>query len=208
MPSTTDTLRVTETAKIANLELTNGLARQYLREEALTVFPQNLGDAKVWDSGQPLSATPASDDLGYVVGTWATHVPYLSAGDLKAAGATTRRCLFFIRLPENYVAAGDVRLRFSAGMKTTIADVSCTVDAEAYLIARDGLISGSDLVSTAATTMNSVTFADKDFTITATALEPCDTLAVRVSIACNDAATVTAVTPAIGAVDLVCDVKG
>ncbi len=184
------------------------LGREKLLQEENTVVPQRLTDLVVWDSGQPLPATPASTTLGLVAGTFGTGNLYLSAGDLKAAGATTRRARMTVTLPSNYVAGQTVTLRFSAGMKTTVSDTSCTVDVEAYKVGRDTLVSGVDLVSTAATTINSLTFADKSFTVDPSGLSPGDQLDIRISIACNDGATATAVIPAIGSLELLVDTKG
>jgi hypothetical protein len=208
MANTVEDLRVTGTFKAQQMELTSGLNRQYLLREDLAEYTIDLGNAKIWDSGQPLSATPASDDLGLIAGTWATSNTYLSAGDLKAAGATTRRCRIIAQLPPEYDAGQDVVIRLAAGMLTTVADTTCTVDAEAYLVGRTTLKSGSDLVTTSATSINSLTFAEKSFTVTAGSLSAGDILDIRISITCTDAATGTAVTPTIAAVDICCDIKG
>jgi hypothetical protein len=132
----------------------------------------------------------------------------LSAGDLKAAGATTRRARNpHVPVPECYDAAETFQIIVGVGMGTTVADTSCTVDIEVCRIGKDGTV-GSDICATAAQSMNSLTFAEKTFTITATTLAPGDALDVRVSITCTDAATGTAVTPEISSVDLACDIKG
>jgi len=184
------------------------LRRNQLEQENNVAHPISLADCRVWDSAQPLPATPASDDLGLVAGTFGTANCYVSAGDLKAAGATTRRARCIVTLPPEYVAGETVSLRLACGMLTTAADTSCTVDAEAYKIGRTSLVDGGDLVATAAQSINSLVFADKTFTITPSTLSPGDQLDVRISITCTDAATATAVTPAIAAVDLLVDTKG
>jgi hypothetical protein len=112
-----------------------------------------------------------------------------------------------VELPECYEAGETVTLSLSAGVVTTVASVSCTVDVECYKIDKIGGI-GSDLCATAATTINSLVFAAKSFTITSSGLVAGDVLDVRLTIAVNDAATVTAVTPTIAAIDLLCDIKG
>jgi hypothetical protein len=91
-------------------------------------------------------------------------------------------------------------------METTVADVSCTIDAEAY-IANDGTLT-SDLVTTSATSMNSLTVANYEFTLSSGSIDPGDLIEVRLSIACNDAATATAVTPVVYEVALVADTRG
>lgn len=180
-----------------------------LSQEPNIEYPIPWTDLRVWDAFQTnLPGTAATDDLSIATGTFGTGVPYVSAGDLKAAGATTRYARFVFQLPPEYEAGQTVTLRFSAGMLTTVADTSCTVDAECYLDGRETVKSGSDLVTTAATSINSTTFANKDFTITPTALTPGDRLDIRIAITCTDAATVTAVTPAIGAIEMLLDIKG
>jgi hypothetical protein len=112
-----------------------------------------------------------------------------------------------VELPECYEAGETVTLSLSAGVVTTVASVSCTVDVECYELDKIGGI-GSDLCTTSATTINSLVFAAKSFTITSSGLVAGDVLDVRLTIAVNDAATVTAVTPTIAAIDLLCDIKG
>jgi hypothetical protein len=112
-----------------------------------------------------------------------------------------------VELPECYEAGETVTLSLSAGMVTTVASSSCTVDVECYKIDKITGI-GSDLCTTSATTINSLVFAAKVFTITPSGLTAGDVLDVRLTIACNDAATGTAVTPTIAAIDFLCDIKG
>lgn len=174
-------------------------------------FPVNFMDFRVHDAlATVLPGTAASDDLALETGTFGTAPPTITGGDMKALGATTRRARVVIPIPECYVAAETMTIIVNAGMVTTVADTSCTVDIEAYEIVKDKTLDGSptDLCSTAAQSINSTTFAEKTFTLTATGLTPGGLLDVRVSIACNDAATGTAVTPKIGGFDLCCDIKG
>jgi hypothetical protein len=172
------------------------------------VFPIRLTDLRVWDAFHTnLPGTAATDDLALIGGTFATAPPTISAGDLKAAGATNRYARFQAQLPECYDAGETVKLSIYAGMVTTIADATCVVDVECYKIDKVTGI-GSDLCATAATTMNSLVFGAKEFVITSTALEPGDVFDIRITITCTDAATGTAVTPTIAAIDLVCDIKG
>lgn len=154
-----------------------------------------------------LPGTPATDDLGLVGTTFGTDAIHVSAGDLGAAGATTRRMRVKWALPPEYVAGQTVVIRISAGMDTTAADTSCTVDVEAHK-SDDEQGVGADLCADAAQSMNSTTFADIDFEITPTTLGPGDELDIRISIVCTDAATGPEVEPVIGKVTLLCDTKG
>lgn len=189
------------------LPIATPLPRGCLKQEDLTAFPIALADFFVWDSGQPLPATASSDDLGISVGTYGTNTPAISAGDVKNA-TTTRYARKVLSLPSEYVAAETVVLRVSAGMLTTVASSSCTVDVEVYLTNRESLVSGSDLCATSAQSINNLTFGNKDFTINAGGLTPGVELDIRITIACADVATGTAVKPTIGAIELLCDVKG
>jgi hypothetical protein len=184
-------------------------ARGELAQDNEVQIPISFAALRIWDAfATPISAA-ASDDLGISSGgTYGTNAPYITAGDLKAAGATTRRARFLYTLPPEYVSGETVRIVAHAGMITTAADVSCTLDFEAYELNKLGAVTGSDLVTTAATSINSTTVAAKTFEVNAAGLAAGDVLDVRVSIACNDGATATAVIPAITHLVMAIDIKG
>lgn len=185
------------------------LARSGLAQDNFAVYGIDFAALRVWDAFSTLIATAASDDLGISTGgTWGTHAPYITAGDVKTLGATTRRARFLFTLPAEYVSAESVRISAWAGMTTTVADVSCTLDFEAYKLDLDGTVGGSDLVTTSATTINSLTFGEKTFDLTSSGLVAGDVLDIRVSIASNDAASGTAVIPSIAHLRLLLDIKG
>jgi len=175
----------------------------------LQAFPIPLTDFRVWDAMQTvLPGTPATDDLGLVGGTFGTATPSIRTEDLKAAGATNKRARVLIQLPWEYVAGQSVTLRFKAGMITTVSDTTATLDVEAFKLQEDPDDAiGSDLVSTAATTMNSLTFANMDFVVTPTGLSPGDILDIRITIAVNDGASATAVIAAFTSAKLLADVR-
>lgn len=208
MTSTFEDVRISGTLAIKENGVSSQTRSSILKQDAAVPFPVLLTSLRVWDAfNTNLPGTAATDDLALVGGTFGTAPPVVSAGDVKALGATTRYARFQITLPECYDAGETVTLALYAGMVTTIADTSCTIDVQCYKIDKAAGI-GSDLCSTAAMTMNSLVFAAKSFTITSTALSPGDTLDVRIAIASNDAATGTAVTPTIAAIDCLCDIKG
>jgi len=138
----------------------------------LQAFPVPLTNFRVWDAMQTLlPGTPATDDLGLIGGTFGTETPSLRSEDLKALGATNKRARVLVQLPWDYVAGESVTLRFTAGMITTVAGTTATIDCEAYKQQSDPDDAiGSDLVSTAATTMNSLTFSNVDFVVTPSSL--------------------------------------
>jgi hypothetical protein len=106
------------------------------------------------------------------------------------------------------VAGETVTLRFKAGMITTVANTTATLDCEAFKLQEDPDDAiGSDLVTTAATTMNSLVFANIDFVITPTSLAPGDILDVRITTAVNDGASATAVIAGITSAKLLVDCR-
>lgn len=182
-------------------------ARTNLAQDPNAVFAIPMVNLRVWDAlATNLPATPANDDLGLVGGTFASATPKISTGDVKAAGCT-RYARFQFQLPVEYDAGMSLTLRLHAGMTTTVADTSATVDVECYKSDGEAGL-GSDLCATAAQSINSLTDADKDFTITPTGLTAGDVLDIRLTIVVVDAATGTAVIADIGAIEFLVDIKG
>jgi len=185
------------------------ITRSELTQENLAVYPLNHTDWRVWDAVQTnLPGTGAADDLAIIGGTFGTGVPSIQTGDVKNLGATPRYARIKFQLPPEYVAGETVTLRVKGGMVTTVASSSATIDFEVYKTDRGILVSGSDICATLATTINSTSFADKDFTITATSLSPGDILDIRMTIAVNDSGTGTAVIGCAGSVEFLLDIKG
>ena len=189
-------------------ELRPDLPRAQIKIETQTPYPIPFDAWRVWDAfGTNLPGTPAADDLGLVGGTFGTDGPSLQTEDLKALGTTDKYARAVLQLPPEYDAATSVRLRFTAGMLTTIADTSAEIDVEVYKLDEEGAV-GSDLVTTAAQSINDLTLAEKDFVVTASGLSPGDQLDVRVKVSVNDAATATEVKAIIASAKLLADVRG
>jgi hypothetical protein len=112
-----------------------------------------------------------------------------------------------VQLPPEYDDGETVQIRVHGGMKTTVSDTTATVDVECYESDKERGIS-ADLCTTSAQTINSLTFGDDDFTITATSLVSGDVLDIRITVAITDGATGTAVLGEIGSVELLCDIRG
>lgn len=187
---------------------TGPIARSNLITEDTAAYMVPFVDFKVHDAMQTnLPSVGASDDLGLATGPFATGLPYLKTQDLNAAGAVTEYARAMFTLPPEYVAGGTITLRLAAGMLTSTASVSATVDAACYLSARDTLKSGSDLVTTAATSANSTTFANYDFTLTATGRSPGDVLDLRIAWIGNSA-TASSHFGAIAHVEFILQIKG
>lgn len=208
MTSTFSDVRVSGSLVIGETGLSAQARSSILKQDANAVFPVDLTSLRVWDAYHTvLPGAAAADDLALVGGVFGTAPPVINAGDLKAAGATTRYARFQMVLPECYDAGETITLAISAGMVTTVADVTCTIDVECYRLDKITGI-GSDLCSTPATTINSLVFATKQFSINPSTLVAGDVFDVRIAIACNDAATATAVIPTIAAIDMLCDIRG
>ncbi len=194
-----------------NLEVVGSMpsyARTGLTQENNARFKLLPTDWRVWDAMQTnLPGTSATDDLALVGGTFGTAAPSIQTSDMKALGSVTRKARMSVRLPHTYVAGQSVTIRAKCGMITTVADVAATIDFSAYR-AGDDLTIGSDLVTTAAQSINSLTYADKDFVLDAATLAPGDTIDIQMSVLVNDAATATAVIACVGGVELLLDVKG
>lgn len=179
--------------KDSHINASAGIQASKLATRTLVSFPQSLLSFRVWDAlGTILPATGATDDLALVTGTFGTNAPEIQTGDVKALGAVTRRARVLVSVPDNYVNAGGLQVRCTGGMRTTIAGTSATVDIECHLLNDDGTVS-ADICSTAAQSINSLTFANKDFVIDPTSVTAGSRLDVRVTIATNDAASGTAV---------------
>jgi hypothetical protein len=164
-------------------------------------FP--LGQMVVWDAPGTVvvAATAANDDLAIVANTFGTSAPTIEGGDLKTAGATSRKVGFWFQVPSNYIDGETFKVVVNAGMKTTAADTSCTLDLELVRIAAPD----TDICATAAQDMNSLTAADLTFTLTATNIVSGELLYGVITVACNDGAGGTAVIPQINSVNVQCD---
>lgn len=195
------------TIAAAKLKNAAEILRSQMKQVANVKKAIPVQDWRVWNSGAILPTTAAADDLAVNAGTLGTSYMHVQAGDLKAAGATTRYALVHVALPDYYDDAQTVQLRLHAGMQTTVADTSCTIDAQVYELG-DNAAASSDLCATAAQSINSLTAADFDFTITETSLVAGDVLEIRIAIACNDGATGTAVIPTLWKAWLLFDARG
>jgi hypothetical protein len=185
----------------------NQIARTKLLQEDLVAIGVPLSSLKVWDDlSANLPGTAAADDLAIIEGTWGTDAPTIQTSDAKAA-TVTQYARFEIPISDSYVLGQTIQIRIRAGMITTISDTSATVDLQVYVNDGDGA-AGSDLCTTAAQSINSLTKADFDFTLTGTSLVRGDVLDCRVAIAITDSATGTAVIGEISKISLLQDIRG
>lgn len=169
------------------------------------------GTAAVYTAGQfmvELWGTPASEDhLDCAGGTHATNAPSLQTLDFGGnAAAAAYYARGELQLPWEYIAAGSVTIRLHAGMLTTVASEAATVDLLVYKSDEDETSTG-DLCATALQSLNSLTFADLDFTITPTTLSPGDLLDVLITVSVDDDTDLGVMKACIGSVQLLCDVR-
>jgi len=183
------------------------IARTKLALDSLRSFPIELTRLRVWDAiTSLLPSAAAADDLALIGGTFGGASPSVRTSDAKDT-SITQRARLLVHLPESFETGGNLRLRLRAGMITTVANGTATVDVEAYQSDKEGGV-GSDLVATDATTINSLDFANIDFVISAGALSAGAWLDIRITIAITDASTATAVIGALGSIELLADIRG
>jgi hypothetical protein len=162
-----------------------------------------------YDSLDNAAGTPGTDDLAIVGGTFGTDHPTLQVEDLAGGGTAVEYARTEIILPAEYVGAASVILRVRAGCLTQACAVDCSVSLTAHSVDKDNTVSAQLATAPAGVDMNSTTFADFDFAITATNLEAGEILDVKIGIdADNTGGDATETIPCIGAVDLRCGVKG
>lgn len=196
---------------VGNIEWTGThtpIQRTGIAQTELAAYAIPWSAWRVWNAyGTLLPATPATDDLGLVGGTFATGSPSIQTEDVKALGAVDKYARCMVALPPEYEDGQTVQLRFHAGMLTTISDTTATLIAAVYKSDNEAGI-GSNLYAGAALDVRSLTLADKDFNLTPTTLVAGDILDIRINLAVNDGATATAVIGIIGAAYLLCDIRG
>lgn len=170
-----------------------GIERSKLALESKK-FPVDLAQLRIWDSASNavLPNTAATDDLGLILGVIGTSGHKVRTSDAKVTTVTQKAALTF-SLPPEYEAGGTVSLVGFAGMFTTISDGTATIDFSVYKKDYADGLHGADLVTTAATTINSTTLAAKTFVVDPAGIVPADELTALLTIAITDAATATAV---------------
>jgi len=164
---------------------------------ATAPYPVDLTRLRVHDALQTnLPGTAANDDMGLITGTPGTAKPVLQGVDFGGT-STDEKGTFKLILPPEYRAGSAITIRVNAGMVTTVSDGTATVDVEAYKETAGAAVVGSDICATAAQSINSLTAANKDFTITPTGLVPGDCLQIRLAFAGSDSGNVGVMIPQI-----------
>ena len=183
------------------------IAKSKLAQQDNDLIAVPLTDLRVHDAlSSLLPATAAADDLGLVSGTYGTDSPLLKTSDAKAT-TVTQYARVLVPIDDLWVTGETYQVRIIAGMDTTISDGTATVDLQAFVPDGDGAV-GTDICATAAQSINSLTTANFDFTITTTSLTDGDILDLRITVAITDAATATAVYGQIYGIQIMRDTKG
>lgn len=182
------------------------ISRTKISREDLAVCVVLLDTLKTWDDlSADLPGTAAADDLGIIEGTWGTDVPTVQSSDADST-TVTQYARFMIPIDNSYIEGETIEIRIRGGMITNVADTSATVDLEVYVPDGDGAV-GSDLCATAAQSINSLSKANKDFTITSASIVQGDVLDCRVTVAITDAATGAAVIGEISSIKMLRDIR-
>jgi len=190
----------------AAISATADIARSKLAQEIKT-YTVPLTSLRVWDAmATNLPTAAANDDMGLITGTPGSDVPTVQGVDF---GGTTsdEKAGFEVVLPPEYDAGNTVTLRLRAAMLTTVSDTSCTVDLQCYKSDRDGVAS-ADLCATAAQSMNTLTPANYDFTITPTGFTAGNRLVFVIAFAGSDTGDAGTMIPEISEIELLLDVRG
>lgn len=169
--------------------------------------PQSFLDFRVWDTvSSLLPASAADDDMGLITGTFGTSVPTVQGVDF-GGGSTNEKCRFQYRMKDNYVAGASVSIRCHTGMLTTVSDqtAATTLDCEVYKSDREGAAAGTptDLCTTAAQGINSLTLADKDFSLNPVGLAPGDLLDIVFTFAGTDTGNAGEMIPTVTQVEVI-----
>ena len=172
----------------------------------LQAYPIRITDCRVHDAPQTvLPADAANDDMGVVAITPGTTAPTLQGVDFGGT-STDEKCTFQFALPQSYRHGETITIRCHAGMLTTVSDGTATLDCECWQDDGDGTVS-ADICATAAQSINSLTLADRDFTITPTGLEGGDLLNFRLSFGGSDSGNAAVMIPTVTAVTVLLDIN-
>ena len=147
---------------------------------------------RIWDNlAAGLPATPATDDIGIVHGTYGTDAPVLQTAN-GGTGGITAYARLLLECGTDWIEGETLKIRARAIMDTAVADTSCYLDMEGFVPDTDGSV-GSDICATSQQDMNSLTRANYDFEFTTTNMTHGEQIDIRISIAITDAATGTVI---------------
>lgn len=179
-----------------------------MAQRAFAEYPITPPSMRVWDNfSSGLPGTASADDMAISTGTPGTDAASIETGDVKGLDTTSRKFSFAFGIPANFDPNQTVQVRLTAGMKTTVADQSATVDVQAWKSLGDGSV-GSDLCLTDAVSINSLTASNKTFEISSGSLEGGSVVIFVVTVTVQDLATTTEVNGKIYDVRMLVDTRG
>jgi len=207
----TGTLDVSEATVVyrsilnADISPSAAIVRSKLAQDALARYTVAWQAFKKADLVTPLAATGDGTNLGLAAGTHGTNGPHLigSGANNNSKTETTR---FTFTLPAEYDAGETITIRCH-GRVDVVANASATLDVQCYENDREAGIS-ADLCATGAQSINSASWADKDFTITPTALVAGDSLDVELTTVVDDTGGGGTCKAQIGQVEFLLDIRG
>lgn len=194
-------------ASLSGAGALSNVARASLQQDTIQPYTMPLNNMRKSASlGELLPTTASGTDMAIISGTFGSAYPTLQGEDF-GGGSTDEECAFWFTIPPEYDSGESVTLQVTAGMLTTVADGSCTLDAECYKADGSGGV-GSDLVATAAKDINSLSLSTNNFTITPTGLAAGNSLLFKLVFAGSDTGDLGVMIPTITAIAVLMDIKG
>jgi hypothetical protein len=185
----------------------DSIARSEIAMDSLKPYAIPLFSMRTHDAFQTtLPGTAANDDMAIITGTPGTDAPTLQGVDFGGT-STDEKCGFQFVLPPEYEAGGQIQVIVRAAMLTTVSDGTATVDVECWP-QNDNGAAAADICATAAQSINSLTPADKTFTITPTSRVAGDVLNIRLAFAGSDTGNLGVMIPEISKVTVRLDIRG
>lgn len=179
----TDTVTMDKLAISTSLSFpADSVQRADLIEDALQVFEIPINELRTAAyAALTVGTTDGADALADVV--LSTNAITIN-GDPADNETETQTFMFFVRIPQNYVSAGDVKLRFRSALIESGAaatDNGSSIDAACYEQTNGAV--GADIVSDAAQTFAATdTWEDNDLALTAAGLVAGDLLSCTVTL--------------------------
>ena len=195
---------ITETKPTSIKVPVASLNREDLVQEALQIYNIPLTEMKM-TTGLELPVAGDSTYLGMAFGTHGSAAPYLVGTVTNTDSKTEVARLQFI-LPPEYEDGQSVSVRLHARVDVA-RQASASVDVQCYKVDKEIGV-GSDICATAAQSINTDVWADKDFTITPTGLVAGDLLDIEITGVGDDTGGSSNGYVQIGAVQMLLDIKG
>lgn len=136
------------------------------------------------------ATTPGAGGLARVAGGFGSGTIILE-GEAASNNTKVGEAMFTWVVPHNFEktayaeASKSLKFRFKARVSTP-ANVGATLDIEVRRSDGEGGVSGSDICATSAIAINSATWADCEFTVTSTLVEPGEELTIMLQASVND----------------------